>query len=201
MKKYFWGIATGIAVMLLVPLAILATGIINMGASTRPSSLEETLAELALQTSMYWRAPAGENPVAGDVAAREAGLIHYRAMCVRCHGGPGVNAQSFSEGMNPAPPSLEQAKQNFSESELFWIVKHGIRMTGMPAFGPSHDDADIWKIVEGVKALDNLTAEETSLMKEGQKAGEAHADHDHAHGGGEAGEREHSHEGESRTEE
>ena len=165
MKKFWLGVLTGIATMTVLPLVVVATGMINMGASTRPTSLERGIAALAIKASMYWRTPNDANCLANNREARKAGLEHYRSMCVRCHRGPGVQPEEFSEGLNPPVPILEHAGNEFTDAELFWITKHGIRMTAMPAFGATHKDEEIWKIVEAVKALDSLTAEEKEQLK------------------------------------
>ncbi len=133
MKKFWLGALTGIATMIVLPLLVVVTGMINMGASTQPSALEKGIAALAVNASMYWRTPDDANPVAENKDARKAGLEHYRSMCVRCHGGPGVQRQEFAKGLNPPVPMLEQAGEEFTDAELFWITKHGIRMTAMPA--------------------------------------------------------------------
>ncbi len=180
MKNYWWGILTGLFVMCFIPLLILVSGAINMGATTQPTSLEKNVAAMAIKTSMYWRKPEIENPVADKVDARQVGLEHYRSMCVRCHGGPGIQPKEFAKGLNPPAPMLEQAGEEFSDAELFWITKHGIRMTGMPAFGATHGDTDIWKIVEAVKGLSNLTAEEKEMLKNAEDDGHDHHD-EHGH--------------------
>jgi mono/diheme cytochrome c family protein len=74
--------------------------------------------------------------------------------CVNCHGAPGVKWQKFSEGLNPDPPDLKEIAHEREPSQLFWVVKHGIKMTGMPSFGAiGADDAEIWSIVAFVRKL------------------------------------------------
>jgi mono/diheme cytochrome c family protein len=92
-------------------------------------------------------------------------------MCVTCHGAPGVDASEAGEGLNPAAPDLSTGKvQKRSDGELFWLVQGGIRMTGMPAFGPTHNDEEIWKIVAFVRRLPALSPEEQQeLKREGAK--------------------------------
>ncbi|MGH7480586.1 MAG: c-type cytochrome, partial [Longimicrobiales bacterium] len=75
------------------------------------------------------------------------GFDHYVAMCETCHGGVGVEAGEIGQGLNPQPPDLEDAAEEYTDAELFWILKHGIKFTGMPAFGPTHSDQELWGIV------------------------------------------------------
>src|SRR5665213_4013086 len=67
--------------------------------------------------------------------------------CTNCHGGPGVDWAKFSEGLNPGPPDLKDVAPTLTPAELFWVVKNGIGMTGMPSFGADVGDPEIWSIV------------------------------------------------------
>src|SRR5713226_5914329 len=70
-----------------------------------------------------------------DPALVQAGAGAYSQRgCVNCHGGPGVEPARFSDGLNP-PPNLKKVVDDLSLQELFWVIKHGIKMTGMPSFG------------------------------------------------------------------
>jgi mono/diheme cytochrome c family protein len=74
--------------------------------------------------------------------------------CTNCHGGPGVPWQKFSEGLRPDPPDLKEVVGNVTPAQLFWVVKNGINMTGMPSFGAIKvPDQEIWSIVAFLKRL------------------------------------------------
>lgn len=94
-----------------------------------------------------------------DSATLAHGLDHFHAMCVDCHGAPGFDRSEAGEGLYPEAPDLAEVVEEgeWSDGELFWIVKNGIKMTGMPAFGPTHSDADIWSMVALVKELPDLS--------------------------------------------
>jgi mono/diheme cytochrome c family protein len=78
--------------------------------------------------------------------------------CVNCHGAPGVNWQKFSEGLQPDPPDLKDIVKEREPAELFWVVKHGIKMTAMPSFGSiGVADKDIWTIVAFIKKLPDIS--------------------------------------------
>jgi mono/diheme cytochrome c family protein len=78
--------------------------------------------------------------------------------CVACHGGPGAQWAKFSEGLNPAPPDLKEIVGGLPPGELFWVVKNGIRMTGMPSFGAAGvPDPEIWSIVAFLKKLPTVS--------------------------------------------
>jgi mono/diheme cytochrome c family protein len=78
--------------------------------------------------------------------------------CVNCHGGPGVQWAKWSEGLNPGPPDLKDVVGDTPPSELFWVVKNGIRMTAMPSFGAvGVPDQEIWSIVAFLKKLPTVS--------------------------------------------
>jgi mono/diheme cytochrome c family protein len=90
-----------------------------------------------------------------DPALIQAGARAFAARgCVNCHGAPGVKWAKFSEGLNPDPPDLKDVVGGLEARQIFWVVKNGIRMTGMPKFG-SNDvpDDEIWSIAAFVKKL------------------------------------------------
>jgi mono/diheme cytochrome c family protein len=78
--------------------------------------------------------------------------------CVNCHGAPGVKWAKFSEGLHPDPPDLKELANDRSPSQLFWVVKNGINMTGMPSFAlAGAKDEDLWSIVAFVKKLPDVS--------------------------------------------
>jgi len=157
--------AAGILVTFLVPIIVLATGAINIGADVKPGLIERTLAPWGRDRSVAKRAPKEKSPYAGDPAAIATGFDHYRANCVICHGSPDVAGAELSKGINPPAPALGKEGDDTPDGELFWVIKHGIRMTAMPAFGPTHTDEEIWKIVAFIHHLPDLTAREQDSLR------------------------------------
>jgi mono/diheme cytochrome c family protein len=94
-----------------------------------------------------------------DSAVIQAGAKAFAAQgCVMCHGGPGAPWAKFSEGLNPGPPDLKEVAPHLSAAEVFWVVKNGIRMTGMPSFAAAGvKDDDLWRIAAFVKALPKVS--------------------------------------------
>lgn len=167
------GILVGIALCIIVPLLVLASGAIDMGATAKPSSLEKTLAPWAVDKSRERRAPLGADPYTNSPAVLAVGMDHYRENCVMCHGAPDVPAGELAKGLNPPAPQLQsKGTQSMTDGQLFWTIKNGVRMTGMPAFAPTHTDEQIWKIVAFVRHLPHLTASEKARLLKGP--GEAH---------------------------
>jgi len=73
-----------------------------------------------------------------------------------CHGAPGVPKDDIADGMYPSPPDLAVASQQYTDAQLFWILRHGIKMTGMPSW-PDHSDDDLWAIVTFLKKLPGMS--------------------------------------------
>jgi mono/diheme cytochrome c family protein len=81
--------------------------------------------------------------------------------CINCHGAPGVNWAKFSEGLHPDPPDLKEIVEERRPQDLFWVVKNGIHMTGMPSFGLAEvPDREIWTIVAFLKKLPSVSEED-----------------------------------------
>ena len=94
-----------------------------------------------------------------DPATVQAGARAFSERgCVNCHGAPGVNWAKFSEGIRPYPPDLKELANERDPEHLFWVIKNGINMTGMPGFGLIEvPDQDIWSIVAFVKKLPTVS--------------------------------------------
>lgn len=93
------------------------------------------------------------------------GFSHYNEMCVGCHGAPGISNNEIGKGLYPHPPNLAHSAKEMSPSELFWITKNGIKMTGMPAFGKTHSDDKIWAIVAFMEKLPTMTKEQYNALQ------------------------------------
>ena len=97
-----------------------------------------------------------------DPAIVQAGARAFSERgCVNCHGGPGVQWAKFSEGLHPDPPDLKELANDRAPQQLFWVIKNGINMTGMPSFGSIEvPDREIWTIVAFVKKLPSVSADD-----------------------------------------
>ncbi len=95
---------------------------------------------------------------------RLAGINDFNEMCAGCHTAPGAQLSPLAQGLNPAPPDLDISAENLTPEELFWIMKFGIKMTGMPGWGPTHSDEDLWGIVAFMQALPGLSGDDYQAM-------------------------------------
>jgi mono/diheme cytochrome c family protein len=104
------------------------------------------------------RPPASINDAASVQAGAKAFAAHG---CVNCHGAPGVNWAKFSEGLHPDPPDLKEVVGPLAPAQLFWVIKNGINMTGMPAFAQAGaTDDEIWSIAAFLKKLPSVSEDD-----------------------------------------
>ncbi|HWZ86580.1 MAG TPA: cytochrome c [Thermoanaerobaculia bacterium] len=171
--KFLSGVVLGVVAAGLGAVALVASGVIDPAASVAPSALETRIARFALDHAVARRAPRSANPLKADGDVLRGGMAHYKSMCVTCHGAPGVDASEAGAGLNPPAPDLTLGRvQKRTDGELFWVVQNGIRMSGMPAFGPTHKDEEIWKIVAFLRHLPALTPEEEKALEAGARSGD-----------------------------
>jgi mono/diheme cytochrome c family protein len=164
--RFLFGILFGFLLVGAVAVFVILSGVVSAGATEPVSDVERTLAKLALNRSVARRAPKTESPGKASPEILAKALTHYKSMCLTCHGAGAVSPSAIGEGLNPPAPDLSQPSvQGRTDGELFWLVQNGIRMTGMPAFGPTHKDEDIWALVAFLRHLPELTAEEEAALE------------------------------------
>jgi mono/diheme cytochrome c family protein len=159
-------------------LALIYTGLAEVAATEPHWAVTEWALETAMESGVRRRARGIAAPVfLADEARVRAGAPAYEDMCAGCHGAPGREPGPGAKGMLPEPPDLARVHREWSPAELFWITRNGVRMTGMPAFGPTHRDDEIWELVAFVERLDALSPDayrELSGARPGPGQGDEH---------------------------
>ena len=157
-----------------IGLVVIYTGGYNVAATAPHWDVTEWALNTLQHTSVGARADDVSGDLPTDTAALEHGFQHFHAMCVQCHGAPGFDRGELGKGMRPVPPRLELEAHEWTNEEIFWITKHGIRLAGMPAFGETHSDEEVWQIAAFVRQLEDMTeAEYARLVSAMQSAAEA----------------------------
>jgi mono/diheme cytochrome c family protein len=129
----------------------------DIGADTPHWEITRKIMEVVRDRSIAVRANQIEVPDLQDEGLVLKGAGQYAAMCVNCHLAPEQSDSEIRPGLYPKPPNLSE--QRVDPKTAFWVIKHGLKMTGMPAWGLGHDDATIWSIVAFVTRLPGLSAE------------------------------------------
>lgn len=140
-------------------LIVVYSGAYNVSATDAHADVIRWSFNTAMRHSVAGRSGEIALPDQFTEAEFTEGAGHYAESCVHCHGAPGVEPADWAKGMRPEPPELAEAAKNWSAEEIHWIVEHGIKMTGMPAFGQHHDEQELLAITAFVTELPGLTSE------------------------------------------
>jgi mono/diheme cytochrome c family protein len=175
MKKVVWIVAM-LVVTGAVALGWAYSGQYNVAADAPHWDITTRALETIRERSIEARVADLIVPNLADPALIALGAEHYAGMCTGCHLAPGVGDNEMRQGLYPQPPNLS-VRRDRTPAESFWIIKHGIKMSGMPAWGVTHDDEAIWGLVAFLQQLPTMDA--TVYAAFTQDKGEA----DHNHGG------------------
>jgi mono/diheme cytochrome c family protein len=127
----------------------------NISALPDPGFLETSIATKVKDWLTARSAQAVARPsIQDDAAAVSKGKALYGMQCAPCHGQGGHNPTPIGQAMYPRAPDLGSGVvQNLSDRELFWTVKNGVRLTGMPGFARLDTDREIWQLVFFIRSL------------------------------------------------
>jgi len=155
------GVLATVLVAILAAYLAVVYGAMPANADGSPLPLEVWAASTSLDATLDRLAPKGPNPVALTDANLIAGIDLYASRCAICHGTAkgAASASPIAKGEYPAPPQLAtDGVEDDPEGVSFWKIKHGIRLTGMPAWKDSLTDQQIWTLALFLKHMDKLPA-------------------------------------------
>ncbi|HEY5411904.1 MAG TPA: cytochrome c [Caulobacteraceae bacterium] len=159
MSRWVWLIAGAVLTLAALGaggLMVVETGAFDARASTPHRAVVAWATHATMIHAMKRMAKVVHAPAAFTPEETVAGLRIYEDKCLVCHGGPGVPRHAWVQGMNPSPPFLMDATRRWSRGQLFWVVKNGVKMTGMPAWGATESDGRIWDIVAFLEAMPDM---------------------------------------------
>lgn len=170
-KPFIQGVLTGVAAIVvggaMIALLVMKLGAVPVNADRQPPALEARLFGMALHASVAQYAGAQPNPLPATDENLSAGAEIYAEMCAKCHGKPNAGPGVYGASFYPPAPLLADHPSEYAEAELFWIVKHGIRNTAMPAWGRQLSDENIWQVAAFLKRRDSSPMNNQSRMGEG----------------------------------
>lgn len=158
-RGFIAGVIASILIAVIVAYAALKSGLIPANADANPGGLELWVAGTSLDATLRKEAPRGPNPVALNDANLIEGVNLYGQHCAICHGTAAgeSSASPIAKGLYPAPPQLAaEGVEDDPDGVSYWKIKHGIRLTGMPAWGRSLTDRQIWTLALFLKHMDKL---------------------------------------------
>lgn len=153
---------------------VMFSGVVNVAADEPHSDLVYWLLEETRENAIKKAAQAIEVPDLSEPELLLTGGVDYEFMCSGCHLKPGQSESDMSIGLYPAPPNLTISNKEHeghdhgddvqAARKNFWVIKHGIKASGMPAWGKTHDDQRIWAMVAFIKQLPTLTPEQYQVL-------------------------------------
>jgi mono/diheme cytochrome c family protein len=168
------GVAAAIALILMGAAAFVTSGVYNIGADDHHTAIVLTIIEELRERSIGARADSIAVPLLDDPSKVTAGAVRYSTLCVGCHLAPGVTSSDLRKGLYPHPPNL--AQEDIRDSRrAFWTIKHGIKMSAMPAWANTLNDEAIWDLVAFVRQMPMMTPDTyrqltTSPLASGRQA-------------------------------
>jgi len=143
------------------------SGLYDIGASAGHWAIVRWFLEFGMRNAVETHAIGIDAPPLDDLALFRKGLGHYQGGCAPCHGSPAEPRNPIALQMLPPPPYLSDKVRDWSPSQLFWIVKYGLKYTGMPAWPAQDREDEIWAIVAFLIRLPELSEDEYRRLARG----------------------------------
>ncbi len=140
------------------------SGVYNIAASSQHLQPVFTVLELAMRQSVRLRARDIEPPPLDGEQMIRRGAACFRDQCVQCHGAPGVAQNDIGKSMQPLPGPLVDARRHWQPRELYWLTRHGIKMSGMPAWQLRLTEGELWSVVAFMQRLPDLNARQYAQL-------------------------------------
>lgn len=170
MKNFFLGAVVAVVVFAVGTLLYLRLGLAEVRGDVPPSRLESALMRMAVHASVRRHAPQIANPIAPTDDNLIAGGKMYLNECAGCHGTPG-QVRKWPETLNPPAPQFSAVGTEYSEAQIFWVAKHGVRRSGMFANGAWDSDQKLWTLTAYIHRIKNLPPKVAAEIDKAVKSG------------------------------
>lgn len=178
--KYLITVVITLGVLVIGAVAFVYSGLYNIGADDHHTKPVFAIMQTLREHSIHARSKDLTVPDLNDPQLILKGAGQYAAMCTECHLAPGKKDSEIRPGLYPQPPNLSQVR--IDPKDEFWVIKHGIKMSAMPAWGASHDDATIWSMVAFLQKLPDMTpAQYKDIVARAPPDEDMDMDDDHEH--------------------
>jgi cytochrome c553 len=165
-------ILAGAAAVFVLAMAIAWSGVVNVGASTGHWAITDWFLHWAMRNTVRTYAAFTVDPKHDDLPQDSAQLVsaagHYASQCAVCHGAPGEQPSPVIQAATPPPPDLAETAGSWSGRQLFWIVKHGIKFTPMPAWPAQDRDDEVRLMAAFVARLPDMDPDEYRRLAYGE---------------------------------
>jgi mono/diheme cytochrome c family protein len=157
--RVIFGAIAAIVLVAVGGLGLLLSGRYDVAADRPHLALTLRLIEVGLRQSVRAHAHTVPVPPPPDPSMVEAGARRFHQNCEGCHGAPGVEPMALAKGLYPRPPGLAKVVPEWSAQEQYWIIWHGLKFTGMPAWGEAMVEGEVWEVVSFLDKLPTLPAQ------------------------------------------
>jgi mono/diheme cytochrome c family protein len=156
MRKFLFGFVTAVVGIALVGFSYVRFGFLDPRADIPVGALEQGIAMPSLDASVDRRAPEAKNPVDSSEASLIAGMKIYQSNCASCHGDVTHPQGMLADALYPRAPQFMEDSPDMPENQNFYIIQHGIRLSGMPAWKQSLSDQQMWQVTTFLGHMDKL---------------------------------------------
>ena len=170
MKRWIWKIAGLLIAVAVAGFLVIVSGIMPITASSGHWPITAWFLHFSMQRSVGTHSLGIDVPPLDDPDLILKGAGHYETGCRSCHGSPGIKQPRIAQQMTPSPPYLPPRISEWDPEELFYLVKHGVKFTGMPAWPSQHRDDEVWAMVAFLRKLPNLDEDAYRRLVQGEPA-------------------------------
>jgi cytochrome c553 len=163
-RAFVYGVLAALAAAALLGAAFILSGVYNVAASARHFYLTEWFLELTLSRSIDTQSAGIDVPDLDDQGLVRLGARHFVNGCQPCHAGPGLEPNPIASGMYPAAPPLGDNVHDWEDRELFFIIRHGLKYTGMPQWAGDARGDEVWAMVAFVRQLPDMAPEDYAQL-------------------------------------
>jgi len=164
--KFMRGFVAAVIILVIGAVAVAYSGVYNVAAGAPELGILQWLLSTTMQHSVKSHAQRITAPVELTDQQVRDGLRIYRETCVYCHGAPQQDPGDIGKGLNPKAPYLPDTIGRWTSAQVFWIIKNGIKMTGMASYSDALKDDEIWNLVAFVQRLPELTPAQYKQMEQ-----------------------------------
>lgn len=165
MRKYLIGFIVGIVAVLAATFVWVRFGFVNPRADVPVNAFEQKIAMPSLDAAVDRRAPEAKNPIEATDANLIAGMEIYQTNCASCHGDIHLPRATLADGLYPRAPQFMEDAPDMPENQNFYIIQHGIRLSGMPAWKQALNEQQMWQVTTFLSHMDKLSPQVSDQWK------------------------------------
>jgi len=173
MRMFVAGFVTAAVVLVVSAFCYVRFGFVDPRADTPVGALENWVAMPSLDAAVDRHAPEMKNPVQADDANLTAGMKLYQSNCASCHGDTVHPDAVFATAFKPPAPQFAKDSPDMPENQNFYIIQHGVRLSGMPAWKQNLNDQQIWQLTTFLSHMDKLPPQVAAQWKTAASAAPA----------------------------